>query len=104
MPKGGRLTIQTRYVTQSDEVLVSISDTGSGIEPNDLRRIFDPFFTRKDGGTGLGLFITHEIVQRHQGRIDVESSPGQGSSFKVWLPTARTEIPGREDIFGPDRL
>jgi PAS domain S-box-containing protein len=104
MSKGGRLTIQTQNMPQSNEVLVSISDTGAGIEPNDLRRIFDPFFTRKEGGTGLGLFITHEIVQRHQGRIDVESTPGKGSTFKVWLPITRTEIPGREDIFGPDKL
>lgn len=104
MPKGGKLLLQTRHMAQSNEVLVSISDTGAGIEPNDLRRIFDPFFTRKEGGTGLGLFITHEIVQRHQGRIDVESVLGKGSTFKVWLPITRTEIPGREDIFGPDRL
>ncbi len=96
MPTGGRLTIQTRFWPDQNEVMVAVSDTGGGIDPADLPSIFEPFFTKKEGGTGLGLFITHEIVQRHQGRVEAESRPGQGSTFRVWLPLVRTEVGPRE--------
>ena len=68
------------------ELAVTISDHGSGIEPAILSKIFDPFFTSKDVGTGLGLSISQKIVDQHGGRIEVKSSPGQGSSFTVFLP------------------
>ncbi|GAB4138935.1 MAG: hypothetical protein Fur0037_04890 [Planctomycetota bacterium] len=72
------------------EAAVAITDFGVGISEENLAKIFDPFFTTKDvdRGTGLGLAISHGIVQRHGGRIEVESAPGQGATFRVVLPLA----------------
>jgi PAS domain S-box-containing protein len=88
MPQGGALRLRTRARPAQGEVEVTVSDTGAGIDPNDQRSIFEPFFTKKEGGTGLGLFITYEIIQRHHGRIEVESHVGQGTTFHIWLPVA----------------
>jgi two-component system NtrC family sensor kinase len=73
---------------RASEVVLSVTDNGTGIAPEVLPRIFDPFFTTKDvgEGAGLGLSIVHGIVERHGGRIEVESAPGQGSTFRVILP------------------
>ena len=73
-------------------VCVRISDSGIGIGPEDLQHIFDPFFTTKaaDEGTGLGLSLSHEIVQRHGGHIEVDSTLGKGTSFSVCLPVSQT--------------
>jgi two-component system, NtrC family, sensor kinase len=84
MPGGGRLTV--RAAARDGRVQVAIEDTGSGIAAEDLPRIFDPFFSTKAGGTGLGLPITHRIVTEHHGRIDVEGGPGGGTRFVVTLP------------------
>ncbi|MBI3140968.1 MAG: PAS domain-containing protein [Rhodocyclales bacterium] len=67
---------------------VAVADTGSGIAPENLKRIFDPFFTTKPvgKGTGLGLSVSYSIVAKHGGRIEVESEPGRGTTFRVWLP------------------
>jgi signal transduction histidine kinase len=65
---------------------IAISDTGPGIAPECLDRIFEPYFTTKEGGTGLGLALAHTIIQEHDGRIDVESRPGEGATFVVRLP------------------
>ena len=92
MPSGGQLTIRTRYVEEVGHMLVKFTDTGSGINPADLPNIFDPFFTTKESGTGLGLAITYDIVQRHGGRIDVESQVGQGTTFLVWLPVDKVPV------------
>ena len=83
---GGRIEIRTRAV--GDEAIVEVADDGSGIPADLLPRIFDPFFTTKavGEGTGLGLSISHGIVSDHGGRIEVESTPGQGSRFRVILP------------------
>jgi signal transduction histidine kinase len=88
MPNGGTLTVTTGQ--QNQEVYVRFTDTGTGIEPNVIERIFDPFFTTKSnsGGTGLGLSVTRGIISQHRGRIEVESSLGQGTTFTVWLPPA----------------
>jgi two-component system NtrC family sensor kinase len=88
MPRGGWLTIVT---TAGDtDVTVEIGDTGSGIPPDQLSRIYDPFFTTKEigKGTGLGLSITYGIVQEHGGTITCESAIGQGTRFKLTLPVA----------------
>jgi signal transduction histidine kinase len=89
MLSGGHLNLCTR--SKPDEkgnrgVQLVVTDTGSGIALDLLPNIFEPFFTTKQSGTGLGLAITYEIVQRHQGKIEVESALGMGTTFKVWLP------------------
>jgi two-component system NtrC family sensor kinase len=95
MPKGGWLTIVTRAA--GDTATIEVADTGSGIPPDQLSRIYDPFFTTKDigKGTGLGLSITYGIVQEHGGSIACDSSLGQGTRFTLTLPlvTARTGSP-----------
>jgi len=84
MPDGGRIIITTGC--REDAASVVISDSGPGINAADLPLIFEPFFTRKGAGTGLGLSITERIVEEHHGRIDVESSPEQGTRFTIELP------------------
>jgi signal transduction histidine kinase len=90
MPNGGQMKILTETVSRSnrDWVVVSVLDTGVGISQADQARIFEPFFTTKGnrGGTGLGLSVTYGIVTDHGGQIEVESQPGSGSKFTVWLP------------------
>jgi signal transduction histidine kinase len=85
MPSGGRLKVVTSRET-NDEICFSISDTGPGINPAILSSIFDPFVTSKETGTGLGLTICYDIIQRHNGRIVAENSPETGAVFTVWLP------------------
>ena len=81
------------YAPEDPWVCVRISDTGIGIDPENLQHIFDPFFTTKpaDEGTGLGLSLSNEIVQRHGGHIEVDSTLGEGTSFSVWLPVRQTQ-------------
>jgi PAS domain S-box-containing protein len=101
MPGGGLLGISTRRVELDEPplpgagpalrgpfVLVAVSDSGSGMPPETVRRIFEPFFTTKEAGrgTGLGLSIVHGIVQQHGGTIRVESQPGLGTTFQIFLP------------------
>ncbi|MCK6538428.1 MAG: ATP-binding protein, partial [Anaerolineales bacterium] len=92
MPEGGRMEIATaeRQKIGREGVIVSVSDTGVGIPPEDQTRIFEPFFTTKadHGGTGLGLSVTYGIVSDHNGEIELVSQPGLGSTFTVWLPKA----------------
>ena len=89
-PAGGRITLHT--FTKSNEVALEVRDTGIGIETSDLPHIFDHFYradkarANNHGGSGLGLAIVKKIIERHQGRIEIESVPGQGSSFRIWLP------------------
>jgi signal transduction histidine kinase len=86
MKPGGCLTVQTQSLASRKEVLLSVSDTGPGIDPEILPSIFEPFVTSKTTGTGLGLTITLDIIQQHHGRIEVENNPDRGATFKVWLP------------------
>jgi PAS domain S-box-containing protein len=90
----GEHTITVRTSCEGKEVKIEVSDTGIGIEPDKLARVFDPFFTTKPvgQGTGLGLFVCKRIVGEHGGRIEVQSRPGQGSTFSVILPAA-ADIP-----------
>ncbi|HEY2955449.1 MAG TPA: ATP-binding protein [Candidatus Eisenbacteria bacterium] len=67
-------------------VRVRVQDQGSGIEPEDLKRVFEPFFTTKPGGSGLGLYISHDIVKRHGGAVTIQSEPGRGTTITVELP------------------
>ena len=90
MDERGTVTIVTRGLATDSSVEVRISDTGHGIPPERIARIFDPFYTTKTSkhGTGLGLSIAYGIVRRHQGTISVESQVGQGSTFIIRLPVA----------------
>lgn len=84
MTKGGVLSITTD--SGVDGVVVSIADTGGGIPQEQINRIFEPFYTTKKKGTGLGLMIVQRIVRDHGGRIDLESHVGKGTTFRIWLP------------------
>jgi two-component system, NtrC family, sensor kinase len=90
MPEGGKLEIQTSVGNKDDHqwIVVTVKDNGMGIDVKNKERIFEPFFTTKGdrGGTGLGLSVTYGIVTDHGGTIEVESAPGKGSIFSVWLP------------------
>lgn len=90
MPNGGVLAIslspEAPQALGMPAVRLMVRDSGMGIDPAHRSRIFDPFFTTKDEGTGLGLAIVHSIVEAHQGRIDVESTVGQGTSCSIILP------------------
>jgi len=88
MGKGGRLAVATRPVPDGGAVEISFADDGPGIPPEVMRKIFDPFFTTKEKGTGLGLSVVYGIVERHQGRVEVESVVGKGTRFTIRLPAA----------------
>ena len=103
MPAGGQITITTRILegvpavrrhaaAKGSFVAVEVEDSGSGIGEDVLQHIFEPFFTTKHGnqGPGLGLAVVYGIVVAHHGFIDVESAPGMGSTFRVYLPLAET--------------
>ena len=87
MPNGGTLRILARPA-RDHRVSIAFTDTGVGIEPAHLQRIFDLYFTTKDTGSGIGLSLVYRIVQMHDGEIDVESTPGAGTTFRVLLPEA----------------
>ncbi|MEA5112738.1 MAG: ATP-binding protein [Geobacteraceae bacterium] len=112
MPQGGQLSIMTEMVeipsSQVEEAKkpgpgvyarLSVSDTGAGIDPEKRERIFDPFFTTKEvgKGTGLGLSMAFGIVTQHQGHIDVESEPGKGTVFSVYLPLIDAALERKKD-------
>jgi two-component system, NtrC family, sensor kinase len=86
MPEGGVLTLKSAEVGDAGLYEVRVSDTGVGIAPENLSQVFNPFFTTKSSGTGLGLSVSYGIVREHGGSIDVESVPGSGSTFSVVLP------------------
>ncbi len=92
MEKGGTLTVEARNVSERDAgfdgVRVTVADTGSGIPADKLARIWEPFFTTKAKGTGLGLATTYSVVKKHGGTVDVVSEPGRGTTFTVTLPAA----------------
>jgi signal transduction histidine kinase len=92
MSHGGRLRIDVRENQENGMVEIRIADSGVGIPPDQLKLIFEPFYTTKSpdshghGGTGLGLSVCRQIIEQHQGRIRVESLVGKGSTFTVKLP------------------
>ena len=86
MPDGGRLTVATRLHADADVCEVTVADTGCGIAGENLAQIFNPFFTTKMQGTGLGLSVSYGIIREHGGKIDVQSEVGAGTAFRVVLP------------------
>jgi signal transduction histidine kinase len=86
MPDGGHLIASTGFVLENKQIMVTITDTGPGIDPTILPNIFEAFVTNKEGGTGLGLAIVHEIMIKHGGRIEVANNPLGGATFILWLP------------------
>ena len=80
---------EVAWEKERDMICIEIRDNGSGIEPKDRESIFEPFYSKKKGGTGLGLFVTHSIIQHHQGRITIDSNEGEGTTFRVYLPITR---------------
>jgi PAS domain S-box-containing protein len=84
MTNGGTLTLQTGE--NADAVWVSVADTGGGIPQEQINRIFEPFYTTKKKGSGLGLMIVQRIVRAHDGKIELESHVGRGTTFRIWLP------------------
>ena len=108
MPNGGRLTVTTRLhpapIGNGRVVEVAVADTGAGIPPEHVSKIFHPFFTTKAQGTGLGLAIANRIVDQHGGRISVESEPGKGATFRIILPVQEESTGhGQEEHLAPDR-
>jgi two-component system, sensor histidine kinase FlrB len=88
MPESGRLSVRV----ESDDpgtVRVEVEDSGIGIPAENLSRIFDPFFTTHEKGTGLGLALVHQIVEKHEGKIAASSEFGKGTRFMIWLPAAQ---------------
>jgi signal transduction histidine kinase len=100
IPEGGRITLSTSS-TEEDTLTVEVSDTGIGIAAENVAKIYDPFYTTKGvgRGTGLGLAVSYGIVQEHSGHISVESTPGQGTTFRITLPTvnARAHLQAASD-------
>jgi two-component system NtrC family sensor kinase len=95
MPEGGVLEIRAFVNPDKEEVCIQVRDSGTGISQENLTKIFDPFFSTKDvgSGTGLGLSVTHGIVKKHGGRVDVESEMGSGTTFSIFLPYHPSSIP-----------
>ena len=104
MLEGGELYIKTEKVSIEDNeidripysypgefVCLTVSDTGIGMSEEKCAKIFDPFYTTKENGTGLGLSVVHEIIKKHDGWINVESEPGKSSTFKIYLPLSYEE-------------
>jgi two-component system, NtrC family, sensor kinase len=92
---GATISVRTRFLADSHEIQYEVSDNGPGIPESIRGKIFDPFFTTKPQGvgTGLGLWITYNIVEQHGGRIDLDTEPGRGTTFTVTLPVQRPDDP-----------
>ncbi|HEX4643379.1 MAG TPA: ATP-binding protein [Candidatus Acidoferrales bacterium] len=94
MPAGGTLTVRTGQ--RPGMVRLEVSDTGEGLTPEECARLFTPYYTTKRLGTGLGLAIVQSVVSDHGGRIEVESAPGAGATFRIELPIEQKNSPERE--------
>jgi len=89
MPQGGTLTIGSRV--KNGSIIIDFADTGVGIPKENIGRIFDPFYTTKEKGTGLGLAVSYSIIKKLSGSLTVESEPGKGSRFVIALPLEGVE-------------
>jgi len=95
MPQAGTLTLRTRQ--DGERVRLEVSDTGSGLTPEESERLFTPYYTSKEHGTGLGLAIVQSVVSDHGGKISLESAPGRGSTFRIELPLNMDRLSAEEN-------
>ncbi len=87
MPEGGSLSLTTEHLGDKGRIRITVADTGTGIEPEHLDKVFDPFFsTKEEKGFGLGLSVTYGIIKNHGGSVEVRSTPGQGTAFIIEVP------------------
>ena len=86
MSDSGLLTLTTTHLPHKRQVMITVQDTGSGMTPDVISKVFEPFFSTKDTGTGLGLSISYSIIETHGGYIEVESTPDTGTLFSIYLP------------------
>lgn len=100
MPEGGTLTVEARCCRKDerDGVEIRINDTGCGIEKSRLPKIFEPFYTTRDMGTGLGLAVVSRILEGYQGKIDIQSDPGKGTTCTIWFPARISPVDGSQTI------
>jgi signal transduction histidine kinase len=101
MPAGGTLTIRTAQ--KNGAVRVEVSDTGTGLTPEECERLFTPYYTTKRHGTGLGLAIVQSIVSDHHGKISVESVHGSGATFRIELPVRQANSENHASANGAPR-
>jgi len=104
MPAGGTLTVRTSRL--GGAMRLEVSDTGQGLTPEECARLFTPYYTSKRHGTGLGLAIVQSVVSDHNGRIEVESAPGAGATFRIELPIEQAHAaqrPAPPEIRAADR-
>jgi signal transduction histidine kinase len=86
MPDGGRLDVSVT-APDGEFVEIGVDDNGTGLDPEVKRRLFEPYFSTKSSGTGLGLAIARQAIEAHQGTIEVDSAPGEGTRFRIRLPS-----------------
>jgi signal transduction histidine kinase len=107
---GGRVRISASFAREAPDVIfdgvgdfaiIRVQDNGLGLTEEDRQRVFEPFFSKKSEGTGLGLYVTHSIVERHGGYIDVESEYGVGSTFSVYLPVKQVHHGDTREVRHP---
>jgi signal transduction histidine kinase len=97
MPQGGTLTVRSFLGTMpggQGAVIIEFSDTGIGVQPDDLTKLWEPFFTTKPEGkgTGLGLAICRRTIEEHRGKIEIETGPGKGATVRIALPATENDI------------
>src|SRR4030095_14829899 len=97
MPNGGHLEITTRYLSSLQQIEIMFSDCGAGIAPNVVDHLFEPMFTTKQSGSGLGLVIAHDILAQHHGQIELVSGSA-GAVFLLTLPVAQVLQPKKEFV------
>ena len=90
-PDGGTISISFKRPVEEDRIGICIHDTGPGLSHEVKEKLFEPFTTTKEKGLGLGLVICYDIMQKHHGSIEVESTPGEGAAFTLWLPVKKAE-------------
>jgi signal transduction histidine kinase len=100
MPSGGTVTVSAQPASGDGQFLLTITDTGVGLTAEDLKRLGEPFFTRRSGGVGLGFALARRIVIEHGGTLNVSSTPGQGTTVTIRLPAHALDPPPRRSVAG----